>query len=75
MMLWDVLVRSKRQHFSIAFYGLVKASKSPFLNTLMSESILPSDGESVDTRMPRSILGVTAELPMPASPCRRPDGS
>jgi hypothetical protein len=51
--LQDAIVRSKKQHVSIAFCGMVKAGKSLFLNALMGRAILPSDGESDDPRMPR----------------------
>jgi len=64
------IVRSKVQHFSIAFCGMVKAGKSMFLNALMGQSILPSDGESVDSHIPYPILSITAELPSTAWPCR-----
>jgi len=68
--LQDGIVRSKQQHFSIAFCGMVKAGKSVFLNALMGKSILPSDGESVDSRTPYPILSITAGLPSTAWPCR-----
>ena len=41
----EVIVRSKKRRFAIAFCGMVKAGKSPFLNALMGRTILPSDGE------------------------------
>ena len=41
----EVIVRSKKRHFVIAFCGMVKAGKSSFLNALMGRTILPSDGE------------------------------
>jgi len=66
----EVIIRSKNQHFSIAFCGMVKAGKSRFLNTLMGLSILRPDGESDASHMPHSILSITAELPTTAWPCR-----
>jgi len=68
--LQEAIVRSKEQHFSIAFCGMVKAGKSLFLNALMGKAILPSDGESVDCCIPYHILSITAELPSTAWPCR-----
>ena len=44
--LQEVIVRSKRRRFGIAFCGMVNAGKSLFLNALMGKAILPSDGES-----------------------------
>ena len=46
------IVRSKKRHSSIAFCGTIKAGKSMILNALMGLSILPSDGEYVDSRTP-----------------------
>ena len=43
--LLEVIVRSKKRRFAIAFCGMVKAGKSSFLNALMGRAILPSDGE------------------------------
>jgi len=68
--LQEAIVRSKEQHFSIALCGMVKAGKSLFLNALMGKSILSSDGESVNSRIPYPILSITAELPSTAWPCR-----
>jgi len=68
--LQEAIVRSKKQHFSIAFCGMVKAGKSLFLNAFMGKSILPSDGDSVNSRIPYPILSITAELPSRAWPCR-----
>ena len=68
--LQETIVSSKRQHFSIAFCGMVKAGKSLLLNALMGRSILPSDGESYDPRTLYYILSITAELPSAALPCR-----
>jgi len=68
--LQEVIVRSKRQRFAIAFCGMVKAGKSLFLNALMGRAILPSDGESANSRTPYPILSITAELPSTAWPCR-----
>ena len=68
--LQEAIVRSKEQHFSIAFCGMVKAGKSMFLNVLLGQSILPSDGEPVDIRVPHLILSITAELPSIAWPRR-----
>jgi len=68
--LQEAIVRSKKPHFSIAFCGMVKAGKSLFLNELMGKSILPSEGESVSSRIPYPILSITADLPSMAWPCR-----
>jgi len=70
IVLQDSIVRSKKQHFSIALCGVVKAGKSLFLNALMGKSILPSEGEPVNSRIPYPILSITAELPSTAWPCR-----
>ena len=43
--LQEAIVRSKKQRFTIAFCGMVKAGKSLFLNALIGRGILPSDGE------------------------------
>jgi len=40
----DVQTSRERAKFSIAFFGMVKAGKSLFLNALIGRSILPSDG-------------------------------
>jgi len=66
----EAIIRSKNQHFSIAFCGTVKAGKSQFLNALMGKSILLSDGESGNPRIPYPVLSITAELPATAWPCR-----
>jgi hypothetical protein len=42
--LQEAILRSKKQHFTIAFCGMVKAGKSLFLNALVGRGILPSDG-------------------------------
>ena len=68
--LQETIVRSKRQHFSIALCGVVKAGKSLFLNALMGRSILPSDGEPYDSLTLPRILSITAELLSTALPCR-----
>ena len=68
--LQEAIVRSKRKRFVIAFCGTVKAGKSMFLNALMGRAILPSDGESANSRTPYPILSITAELPSTAWPCR-----
>ena len=44
----EVIVRSRKQRFAIAFCGMVQAGKSLLLNALMGREILPSDGESDD---------------------------
>jgi hypothetical protein len=44
--LQEAIMRAKKQRFSIAFCGMVKAGKSLFLNALIGKPILPSDGES-----------------------------
>ena len=77
--LQEAIIRSKKQRFAIAFCGMVKAGKSLFLNALMGRAILPSDGESANSRTPYYILteyrcrAPFYGLAMPASPCRRPD--
>jgi hypothetical protein len=68
--LQEGILRSKKQHFSIAFCGMVNAGKSLFLNYLMGQSILPSDGESDDSCMPHPMLSIIAELSSTAWPCR-----
>jgi len=68
--LQEAIVRSKKQHFSIALCGMVKAGKSLFLNALMGKSILSSEGESVDSFIPYPILSITAEHLSTAWPCR-----
>ena len=68
--LQEAIVRSKKQHFSIAFCGMVKAGKSLFLNALMGRAILPSDGEPHDSITPDHMLNIIAELPSTAWPCR-----
>ena len=68
--LQEAIVRSKKPHFSIALCGMVKAGKSLFLNALMGKSILSSEGESVNSRIPYPILSITADLPSTAWPCR-----
>lgn len=40
----DARASRKNAKFSIAFFGMVKAGKSLFLNALIGRSILPSDG-------------------------------
>ena len=50
--LQEAIVRAKKQRFAIAFCGMVKAGKSLFLNALMGRAILPSDGETHDSRTP-----------------------
>ena len=68
-MLQDAIVRSKRQRFTIAFCGVVKAGKSMLLNALVGRTILPSDGEANGSRA-ITILTITTELPSTAWPCR-----
>ena len=70
MVLQEAILRSKKQHFAIAFCGMVKAGKSLFLNALMGRSILPSDGKSHNSRMLLRILTITAGLPSMVWPCR-----
>jgi len=43
--LQEAILRAKKQRFAIAFCGMVKAGKSLFLNALIGEPILPSDGQ------------------------------
>jgi len=45
----EVIARSKRPRFTLSFYGMVKAGKSLFLNSLIGNIVLPSNG-----RCPRS---------------------
>jgi hypothetical protein len=61
--LQEGIVRSNKQPVSIAFCGTVNAGKSLFLNALMGRSILPSDGESDDFRMPHLILSIICRAP------------
>ena len=68
--LQEVIVRSKKQRFAIAFCGMVKAGKSLFLNALMGRAILPSDGEVMAFVPLCTILNASAELPSTAWPCR-----
>ena len=42
--LQEVIARSKRPRFTISFYGMVKAGKSLFLNSLIGSIVLPSNG-------------------------------
>ena len=39
-----VIARSKRPKFTLSFYGMVKAGKSLFLNSLIGSIVLPSNG-------------------------------
>ena len=68
--LQEAILRSKKQRFTIAFCGMVKAGKSLFLNALMGRAILPSDGGSHDSRTHHPILTIIAELPSTTWPCR-----
>ena len=68
--LQEVIIRSKKQRFAIAFCGMAKAGKSLFLNALMGRAILPTDGEPYDSRTPYPILSIIAEFPSTAWPCR-----
>ena len=77
-MLRREIVRSKNQHFSIAFCGTVKAGKSMILNALMGLSILPSDGEYDDSRTPYHHAEYHCRPPfysfsVQTPPCRGPD--
>ena len=67
-MLQDVIVRSKQQHFTIAFCGMVNSGKSLFLNALMGRAILPTDGET-NNYCAVSVLNITAGRST-AWPCR-----
>ena len=76
--LWRAVVRSKKQHFSIAFCETAKAGKSMILNALMGLSILPSDGEYDDSRTPHHHADYHCRAPfysfaVQTSPCRRSD--
>jgi hypothetical protein len=42
--LQEVIARSKRPRFTLSFYGMVKAGKSLFLNSLIGKVVLPSNG-------------------------------
>jgi len=42
--LQEVIARSKRPRFTLSFYGMVKAGKSLFLNSLIGNTVLPSNG-------------------------------
>ena len=44
----EMIVRSNKRRFAIAFCGMAKAGRSLFLNALMGRAILPSDGEYND---------------------------
>ena len=68
--LQEAIVRSKKQRFTIAFCGMVKAGKSLFLNAFIGRAILPSDGGSQDSHTHYPILTITAGLPSIAWPCR-----
>src|SRR5258706_12322572 len=65
--LQGAIVRLREQRCTIAFCGTVEANKALFLNALMGQAILPSDGESHDPRGPHPILSIIVEL---AWPCR-----
>ena len=70
----EMIVRSKKRRFAIAFCGMVKAGKSSFLNALMGRAILPSDGESNDSRAPIYCTEYYSRAPfyglaVPASSC------
>ena len=70
MTLKGAIVRSRKQRFTIAICGMVKAGKSLFLNALMGREILPSDGGPHDPITPHIILTVIADLPSIVLPCR-----
>ena len=42
--LQEVIVRLRRPKFTVSFYGMVKAGKSLFLNSLIGSIVLPSNG-------------------------------
>ena len=69
MALREAIVQSKKQRFTIAFCGIVKAGKSLFLNALMGWAILPSDGGSHNPLKHHPMLTITADLPSTAWPC------
>jgi len=48
----EMILRSKERRIAIAFCGTARAGKSLFLNALMGRAILPSGGESNDSRTP-----------------------
>jgi len=66
----EAIVRSKKQCFAIAFYGMIKAGNPMFLNALVGRMILPPDSESDDSCTPYSILSITADLSSTVWPCR-----
>ena len=70
----EVIVRSKKRRFAVAFCGMVKAGKSSFLNALMGRAILPSDGESNDLHTTENYSEYHSRSPfyglaVPASSC------
>ena len=70
----EVIVRSKKRRFAIAFCGTVKAGKSAFLNALMGRAILPSNGESKDLHITDGYSEYHSSVPfyglaVPASSC------
>ena len=72
------MVRSRQQRFTIAFCGTAQADKSSFLNALMGQSILPSDGEAHDPRIPHFFTEYHCRVTfysfaLPTSPCRWPE--
>ena len=68
--LQEAILRSKKEHFSIAFCGMVDAGKSLLLNALIGLTVLPSDGESHNSRPLYPILSIIAEFLPTAWPCR-----
>jgi len=66
----EAILRSKKEHFSIAFCGMVDAGKSLLLNALIGRAILPSDGEPHNSHTLYHILSTIAELLPTAWPCR-----
>jgi len=64
------IVRSKKERFTIAFFGMVNSGKSLFLNALIGRAILPSDGGTMVLVLLHSILNIAIELPSTAWPCR-----
>ena len=70
----EMIVRSKKRRFAIAFCGMVKAGKSSFLNALMGREILPSDGEYNDPHTTEYCSEYPSRAPfyglaVPASSC------
>ena len=66
----DVIARSKRPKFTISFYGMVKAGRSLFLNSLIGNMVLPSSGRYSWNSTTWWHAKFHLELPATAWPCR-----